>query len=142
MPPLTHGDAQDLLARLKRGWEGRDPDALMELFRDDAEYREDPFAEPLTGGNAIRARWNDIVASQVHIEFQDERTWVSGRTILTSWHGAHTRRSTGERVRQRGFMTLELDDDGLIARLRHWPAERVVGTDSTIPIEGEDAHGR
>lgn len=142
MPPLTHGDAQDLLAKLQRGWEGRDPDAILALFTDDAEFRHDPFAQPLSGSNPIRAHWNDTVARQVHVEFEAERVWVSGSTVLASWHGAHTRRSTGERIRQRGFMTLELDDGGLIARLRLWPAERVVGTDSTIPPEGEDVHGR
>jgi uncharacterized protein (TIGR02246 family) len=142
MPPLTHGDAQDLLARLQRAWEGRDPEAILALFNEDAEFRHDPFAQPLIGSNAIRAHWNELVATQVHVEFEAERIWVSGRTVLASWHGAHTRRRSGERVRQRGFMTLELDEEGLVARFRQWPAERVVGTDSTIPPEGEDAHGR
>jgi hypothetical protein len=137
VPPLTHGDAQDILETLKRGWEARDPDTVMGLFRDDADYREHPFSEPLLGANAIRRRWNEICATQASINFEPERIWVSGNTVLASWHAAFTRRSNGERVRQRGFMTLELDDDAIVWRFRQWPLEQVVGTDSTFRTEGE-----
>jgi hypothetical protein len=51
--------------------------------------------------------------------------------VLASWHVAVTRRATAERIRIRGFSTLELDDDGRVARMRQWPVERVVGVDSS-----------
>jgi ketosteroid isomerase-like protein len=137
MPQLSHGDAQDLLDTFKRGWESRDPDTVVDLFREDAEYRLDPFSDQLVGSNDIRAHWNDIAAGQAHIEFEAERIWVAGVTILASFHAAFTRRRTGERVRRRGFMTLELDDDGLVWRFRQWPLEQVVGRDSTFKAEGE-----
>ena len=128
---LTPGDGQDLFARFKQAWEGRDPDAMLELFGDDAEYRIDPFTEPMTGLNAIREHWNGVVAAQDHIEFDAERVWVSGRTVLGSWHVALTERATADRVRVRGFSTVELDDHGRIARMREWPVRRVVGVDSS-----------
>src|SRR5919106_767410 len=131
MASLSHGDAQDLLEAFKRGWERRDPDSILMLFDATAEYREHPFAEPLAGSNAIRAHWNDIAANQTHVEFDAERIWLSGSTVLASWHAAYPRRSSGDRVRVRGFMTAELGDDRLIRRFRQWPLERVVGTDST-----------
>src|SRR5262245_33609419 len=106
---LTPGDGQDLLARLKRGLEKRDPDALMELFRADAEYRTDPFEPALSGANAIRERFVRAAAAEDHVEFDAERVWVSGRAILASWHGATTLLANAERVRRRGFMTVELD---------------------------------
>ena len=142
MASLTHGDGQDLLASYKRGLEKRDPDALMGLFHDDAELRPDPFAEEMSGSNSIRAYWNEVCATQAHVEFDAERIWVSGATVLASWHAAFTRRRTAERVRVRGFMTLELDDDGLVRRARQWPNERVVGTDANFRAEGGDANGR
>ena len=138
---LTHGEAQDVLEKMKRGWEGRDVDVMVALFSDDAEYREDPFEEPLRGANAIRAYWNDAVASQANIEFDAERTWVSGRTILSSWHVAFTRRVNAERVRLRGFMTLELDDEGRVTRFREWWHRRVVGRDSTFRPEPDGSGG-
>jgi ketosteroid isomerase-like protein len=136
VPTLTPGDGQDLLDRFKRAWERLDVDAAVALFREDAEYRADPFEAPMAGANAIRAYWNDVAASQTHVEFDAERVWVSGPTVLTSWHGAFTLRATGDRVRQRGFMTLELDDAGLVARLRQWSIGRTVGQYRTYRPEG------
>jgi ketosteroid isomerase-like protein len=128
---LTPGDGQDLFARFKQAWEGRDPDAMLDLYADGAEYRLDPFLEPLAGLNAIRAHWNAVAVEQDHIEFDAERVWVSGRTVLGSWHVALTRRASAERVRVRGFTTMELDDQGRIVRMREWPVSRVVGVDSS-----------
>jgi ketosteroid isomerase-like protein len=128
---LTPGDGQDLFARFKRAWEKRDPDAMLELYANDAEYRIDPFTEPMTGHNAIRSYWNDVVATQDHIEFDAERVWVSGRTVLGSWHMALTEQATADRVRIRGFSTMEVDDQGRISRMREWPVRRVVGIDSS-----------
>jgi hypothetical protein len=133
---ITHGEAQDLLAAFKRGWERRAPDEIIELFDRDIDYRTDPFAEPLVGLNAVRALWNDLAATSAHVEFDAERVWVSGATVLASWHAAYTRRATAERVRARGFMTLELGDDRRVRRLRQWPIERVVGSDRTFESEG------
>ena len=134
---MTHGDAQDLLAAFKQGWEERSPDDIVELFDADADYRSDPFADGLHGHNAIRALWNEICASQVHVEFDAERIWVSGTTVLASWHVAYTRRATAERVRGRGFMTLEMSEGQprLVRRFRQWPLERVVGRDTTFAAE-------
>ncbi|HEY7600455.1 MAG TPA: nuclear transport factor 2 family protein [Candidatus Limnocylindrales bacterium] len=135
MPELTHGAAQDLLAELKRGWEGRLPDVIVDLFAEDADYRESPFTPELKGHNAIRARWNDICARQVNIDFEPERIWVSGPAVLASWHAAYTRRRTAERVRVRGFTTLELNDAGKVWRMRQWPVSRTVGVDETVRRE-------
>jgi hypothetical protein len=132
---LTPGDAQDLLAALKRGWESRQPDDIVDLFSEDADYRVDPFAEPLIGRLAIRRHWNELCAAQAHVDFDPERVWVSGVTVLASWHAAYTRRATAERVRARGFMTLELDDVGQVSRFRQWSLERVVGIDDTLRPE-------
>jgi uncharacterized protein (TIGR02246 family) len=127
---LTPGDGQDLFARFKHAWEKRDPDAMLELFGDDAEYRVDPFMQPLTGAVAIREYWNAIAAEQVHVDFDVQRVWVSGRTVLASWHAAFTRAVGSERIRIRGFSSVEIDDAGRIARMRDWPVSRAVGTDS------------
>jgi hypothetical protein len=131
MTTLTRGDAQDLLERYKRAWERRDPDLAMELYHADAEVRLDPFEEPARGANEIRAIWNDVAATQDHVEFDAERIWFVERTVLTSWHAAFTRRSNAERVRIRGFSTFELDESGLIQRAKQWAQARVVGRDST-----------
>ena len=145
MPALTPGDGQDLFARLKTASEERDVDLAVSLFRDDAEYRPDPFEEALVGANAIRAAWNEAVASRANAELDAEQVWTVGQTVLARWHGAYTRRVDAQRVRERGFMTLELDDEGRIARLRAWTLTREVGIDGTFSPErgsvGGGTHG-
>jgi SnoaL-like domain len=136
MAELTHGDAQDLLAAWKRGWETRNPDLIVDLFDKDADYRPAPFVEPLVGVNAIRRLWNEIAAGQTNVDFDAENIWVAGRTVLVSWHAAYTIAASGERVRVYGFTTMELNEQGLVTRLRQWPVERMVGRDATHKIDG------
>lgn len=128
--PLTPGDGQDVLARYKRAWEKRQPELMMELYSDDAIYRPDPFVSELVGANDVRAHWNELIDQQAQVDFDAERVWVSGRTVLSSWHAAYTQRTDAERIRLRGFSTMELDAGGLIARQRDWPVSRSVGIDS------------
>ena len=132
---LTHGAGQDLLAAWKRAWEDRDVDAFLALFTDDADFRPDPFAESIVGAAAIRAYWNDFAARTAHTELDAERLWVTDRSVLAAWHGATTLRASAERVRHRGFLAFDLDASGLISRLRGYPQERVVGTDSSFKPE-------
>jgi hypothetical protein len=87
----------------------------------------------MSGALEIRRHWNGVAAEQATVEFDAERVWVSGRTILSAWHEAYTRRASGERVRVRAFSTFELDEAGLIARLRSWPTERIVAMEDPDP---------
>lgn len=141
MPSLTPGDGQDLLARLKEAAERRDVDLAVSLFRDDADVRLDPFEAALVGANAIRAACNEAAASRANVELDAEQVWVAGRTVLARWHGAYSRRSDAQRIRQRGFLTIELDEEGRIARMRAWTLTREVGVDGTFSPEGEVAAG-
>jgi hypothetical protein len=118
-----------VLARLKRALEKRDPDLGLELFSSNADFKPDPFEASITDANGLRAWWNAMAASRAHQEFDAERVWVSGRTVLASWHGAYTDAASSERIRIRGFVTIELDGEGLIERLRLWPIAHVVGAD-------------
>jgi ketosteroid isomerase-like protein len=144
---LTPGDGQDTLARFKEARERRDPERMLHLFAQDAEYRDHPFEPPLTGSVAIREHWNRVAAQQVEVDFDAERVWVSGRTVLASWHVAYTLRATADRLRERGFCTMELDDEGRVSRMRAWPVVQGVGRDSMArpqgaPVEaGEGQHG-
>jgi hypothetical protein len=129
--PMSPGDGQDVLTRFKQAREARDPDKMVGLFAANAEYHYDPFEPPLLGSNDIRRYWNGIAADQTQVDFDAEHTWVVARTILSSWHGAYTLRSSTDRIRVRGFATMEIDEVGLIFRLREWPASRREGTEGT-----------
>ena len=102
---------------------------MLELYAAEATYDPDPFAPSLEGANAIREHWNAVAAEQTKVDFDAERVWVSGRTVLASWHAAFTRMETSVRVRERGFSTMELSDEGSILRMRDWSLAREVSSD-------------
>jgi len=114
----------------------------MACFADDAELRPDPFAPAVSDMTAIRAWFNALAASVVHVEVDAERIWLAGDTVLVAFHGAWTQRASAERTRIRGMLTLELDAEGRVRRARAWALSRVVGIDSTIAPTGEPAESQ
>jgi ketosteroid isomerase-like protein len=124
---LDHATAADLLDRYGRAWEAFDGDAWTDLFTDDIEYREDPFESPVVGHNAVRAYLLEGSERQQDVEFTVERHWVVDPTVLAVWHASYVRRSDGARVRLAGFLTMEVADDGRIARFREWWHRRESG---------------
>ena len=137
MPTLTPGDGQDLLAAYKRAWERRDPEAPLALCTPtDAEHRANPFDDAVVGANAIRQMWNDVAAEPGERGVRCRA--CLGRRSRPCWPASTARTRIArppERVRIRGFMTIEVNDDGLIQRLRQWPVSSVVGTDSTFKVD-------
>jgi ketosteroid isomerase-like protein len=120
---LDHAAAEDVLERFGTAWQTFDGDAWVELFTDDAEFREDPFEPPLVGRNAIRAYLLRAAELQEQVDFTAERHWVVDPTILVAWHASYIARLDRVAVWLAGFMTLEMRD-GRIARLRQWVRRR------------------
>ena len=56
---MTHDDVQHWLERYVAAWTTYDPDAIGELFSEDASYRYHPWDEPVVGRAAIVADWLD-----------------------------------------------------------------------------------
>jgi ketosteroid isomerase-like protein len=117
---LDHAAAGDLLERYRRAWETFDGDAWVDLFTQDAEYHEDPFEPPLVGDLALRAYLVEAAETQEQVEVTIERHWVVGQTVLAAWHASFVRHPGRARVRLAGFMTMEVVEDGRIARFREW----------------------
>jgi len=117
---LDHATAGDLLERYAHAWQTFDGDAWTDLFSEDVEYHEDPFEPPMVGHNALRAYLLEAAEAQDQVEMTVERHWVVGPTVLAAWHADYIRRTDRTRGRLAGFMTLEVADDGRIARFREW----------------------
>jgi hypothetical protein len=117
---IDYSTAANLLERYARARATFDGDAFAALFAERAEYHEDPFEAPLVGHTAVRRYLLEAADVQEQVEFAIERHWVSGTTVLAAWHASYVRRPDRARVRLAGFMTLEVDADGLIERFREW----------------------
>lgn len=121
----SRGDATPNLESLRRwldaygrAWETRDPDAAVELFAEDASYRETPFDEPMRGREAIRRYWSQVPEHQRDIEFGYEV--LSARPALARWWASYIAVALGEPTKLDGIFLLEFDPEGRCSSLREW----------------------
>lgn len=121
---ITYPAAHDLLEALVQARMSYDGDAWTDRFSEAAEVSLDPFAPQLAGHNAIRAYLNDAAESERYYDLAIEQHWVSGDTVLAAWHASWNRRRDEAKIRQAGFLSAEVGEDGCIVRLRQWAVTR------------------
>jgi ketosteroid isomerase-like protein len=121
---ITYALAHDLLEALRRTRMTYDGDGFTALFAESAEVTLDPFASPLVGHNALRAYLLEAAEAEQYYDMAIERHWVAGDTVLAAWHASWSRPADEAKVRQAGFLSAEVGEDGRIARLRLWTVTR------------------
>jgi ketosteroid isomerase-like protein len=121
---VGYAQARDLLEALVRARVRHDGDAWVACFAEGAELTLDPFAPPLAGHNALRAYLLEAADREVDHDLVVERHWVSGTTVLAAWHAGWKRRVDRATIRQAGFLSAEVGEDGRIERLRQWTVTR------------------
>ena len=121
---IAYPQAFDLLEAYTKARKRYDGDAFVELFADEAELGLDPFEPPLVGHNALRAYLLEAADAERHYDLAIERHWVSGETVLAAWHASWNRVGDDAKVRQAGFLSAEVGEDGRIGRLRLWTVTR------------------
>ena len=129
---LTYAAAHDLLEALRHARTTYDGDAFTALFAEHGELTLDPFAAPLAGHNALRAYLLEAAEAERHYDLAIERHWVAGDTALAAWHASwNLAADETAKVRQAGFLSAEVGEDGRIARLKLWTVtrEHLAGTE-------------
>ena len=122
---LTYAAAHDLLEAFRDARTTHDGDAFTALFADEAELVLDPFLPPLAGHNALRAYLLEAAEAERYYDLAIERHWVSGDTALAAWHASWNRADDETaKVRQAGFLSAEVGEDGRIGRLKLWAVTR------------------
>jgi hypothetical protein len=121
---LSYADGHDLLDAYVRARTGYDGDGFVALFTGDAELALDPFTPPLVGHNVLRAYLGQAAVTERHFDLAIERHWVAGQHVLAAWHASWTRVADEAKVRQAGFLSAEVGEDGRITRLRTWIVTR------------------
>ena len=121
---LTYAQGHELLDRLVAARRTADGDRYTELFAEAADLVLDPFTPALVGHNALRAYLIDAAETQRDYDLAIERHWVSGATVLAAWHASWNRRLDDAKIRQAGFLSAEVGEDGRITRLKHWTVTR------------------
>ncbi|MFL5651111.1 MAG: nuclear transport factor 2 family protein [Chloroflexota bacterium] len=122
---LTYAAAHDLLEAWRSARATYDGDGFTDLFGDDGELVPDPFEAALVGHNALRAYLLQAADAERHYDLAIERHWVSGETALAAWHASWNRADDETaKVRQAGFLSAEVGEDGRIGRLKLWTVTR------------------
>ena len=122
---ITYAQAHDLLEAWRGARTTYDGDAFTALFAEDAELTLDPFEAPLAGHNALRAYLLEANGAERYYDLAIERHWVVADTALAAWHASwnHADDETAK-VRQAGFLSAEVGEDGRIGRLKLWAVTR------------------
>jgi len=121
---LSYATAHDLLEAYCRTRMTYDGDGFTDLFAESAELSLDPFSPPLAGHNALRAYLLDAAEAERYYDIAIERHWVAGDTALAAWHASWNRIVGDVKVRQAGFLSAEVGEDGRIGRLKMWSVTR------------------
>jgi hypothetical protein len=121
---VGYPQAFDLLEAYTKARMAHDGDAFAALFEGDAELVLDPFEPALAGHNALRAYLLEAADAERYYDLAIERHWVSGDTVLAAWHASWNRVGDDAKVRQAGFLSAEVGEDGRIGRLRLWTVAR------------------
>ena len=114
-------------------WENQKPAAAAELFTETGTYAWGPFAEPITGREAIRQAWEvAVVQNQTDIKLGYEYLALTsdGRGIFRCWSSV-VAVLTGTRVKTEGIFLVTLTQDGLCSEFREWWNEDPPGTGAT-----------
>ena len=119
---LTRETATTWLRAYVRAWETYDPDAVADLFSDDASYSYFPFDEPIRGRLAIVASWLEGKDPAGTYEARYEPVAIDGNLAVAQGRSRYFRdASKTELVREYdNVFLIEFDDDGRCRSFREW----------------------
>ena len=116
---MTEESLKSWLDAYGRGWETRDPEAVIKLFTEDATYQETPFSEPMRGRQAIREYWAEKVArSQEQVSFGYEILAAAGDAGIAHWWASFVHIRSRTRAKLDGIFLLFFDSQDCCRALR------------------------
>jgi SnoaL-like domain len=113
---------EEWIAAYGRAWIGRDPEAAVALFTEDAVYGSHPFREPHTGSEGIRDYWTRATSTQKELELRFGAPLVEGSKAVVEWWAIM--RDEGAWITLPGALLLRFAADGRCEELReYWHVE-------------------
>ena len=109
---------QEWLDGYAKAWEERDAEAAAELFTEDAEYRDNPFAGPHTGRDGVRGYWSGVTAAQADVQCRFGNAIVAADERHAAAEFWVNMLAGGAEVTLTGILYLRFSGDGLCEELR------------------------
>ena len=117
---LTREKARELVDTFARGWAKGQLDLILQVFATDAVFIETPFAEPLSGTEAIRKYWSDVPYHQSEITVSTGEVFLAGPWFSAEFKSVFRRRRTGAWVEARGAIFCETDGERVSEMRMYW----------------------
>lgn len=117
---MTEAAVATWLKAYGAAWERHDGAAAAELFAAEGTYCWGPFAPPLIGHEAIRARWQEATAQHGQVRFRAETVATDGDRVVAHWHVTLRPADGAALVELDGIFVLDFDADGRCTRLQEW----------------------
>jgi hypothetical protein len=115
-------NAEEWIAAYGQAWVGRDPEAVVRLFTEDATYRSSPFRSPHVGADGIRDYWTRATSTQEELDLRFGNPVVDGRRAVVEWWAVM--RDDGAWITLPGSLLLRFAPDGRCEELReYWHVE-------------------
>lgn len=108
------------LSKLEKAWEGRNPQAAVNLFTEKVKYYETPFEKPHTSPKAILKLWSEVPSLQKNIDFKYQIISFSKNIGIANWTAKFTRIQSGRKAHLDGIFLVKLNKKGLSTYFKQW----------------------
>jgi ketosteroid isomerase-like protein len=123
---LTKQDVREVIDVYIRAWETQDPDLIVTIFTENANYHERVLGEPIPGREAIRCYWQEkVVQSQANIRCELLALYLDGDTAIAEWEAEFDDVTQAVRKRMREIAVLEFEGCRIASLREYWASEQV-----------------
>jgi hypothetical protein len=124
----TREEAAAWLDRYVEAWKSYDPQAIGDLFSEDAEYYYGPYSEPVRGREAIVASWLQDPDKPGTYDAHYEPVAVEGNVAVSNGRSRYFK-DDGKTFRTEydNIYIMRFDNEGRCAEFREWYMEKPKG---------------
>jgi len=120
--PLTKERVTGWLAAYLRAWETYDPDAIGDLFAEDATYEYHPYEEPVRGRLAIVASWLEPKDAPGTYDGHYEPIAIDGDLAVAHGRTRYFKDASKAELDREfdNIFVIRFDDQGRCRSIREW----------------------
>ncbi len=117
---------EEIIEKYKNAWENRDPDAILEIFTEDATYHERILEKPFVGHSEIKGYWIEkVVGEQEDIHFTLLALYIDGDTAVSEWEADFFDKKDRCKKYMKGIMILEIKNKKIASLREYWKAKQI-----------------
>ena len=117
---------EEIIEKYKDAWEKQDPDAILEIFTEDAIYHERVLEKPFIGHSEIRRYWKEkVVEGQEDIHFNLLALYIDGDTAIVEWEVNFFDKKEGVKKHMKEIAILEIKNNKIASFREYWTSKQI-----------------